>query len=57
MLIFMHRFPLVMNIIQFWIVDTIVKVTPKEQQKSMESQESVSTMNDNNDERAPLLPK
>ncbi|KAI9481663.1 MAG: vacuolar membrane protein-domain-containing protein [Benjaminiella poitrasii] len=39
-------FPLIMNVIQFWIVDTIVKVSPKN--KNVDSHP---------EEQAPLLPK
>lgn len=52
-----YSFPLIMNIMQFWVVDTIVKVTPKEQQKSNQSQESVNTIGSHENEQAPLLPK
>ncbi|CAO3679614.1 unnamed protein product [Rhizopus microsporus] len=47
-------FPLIMNIIQFWIVDTIVKVAPKDQEGVIQDQPN----NDHVDnEREPLLPK
>jgi hypothetical protein len=43
-----------MNIIQFWIVDTIVKVAPKDQEGVIQDQPN----NDHVDnEREPLLPK
>lgn len=50
-------FPLVMNIIQFWIVDTIVKVSPKKQQPIISRDQSNTTLNSEQDERSPLLPK
>lgn len=53
-------FPLVMNIVQFWIVDTIVKVAPKVQtQNTATIQNGVTSDHDqtNDDERSPLLPK
>lgn len=49
-----------MNIVQFWIVDTIVKVTPKAPtQNTTTSQNGVTSDHDrrNDDERSPLLPK
>lgn len=49
-----------MNIVQFWIVDTIVKVTPKVQtQNTATIQNGVTSDHDqrNDDERSPLLPK
>lgn len=52
-----------MNIIQFWIVDTIVKVSPTYtkpliQDTTPSSSDSSSTATHNeNDERSPLLPK
>lgn len=47
-----------MNIIQFWIVDTIVKVSPKNQQPDIISRDqSQSTIQQEDDERSPLLPK
>ncbi|KAI8371478.1 vacuolar membrane protein-domain-containing protein [Radiomyces spectabilis] len=42
-------FPLIMNAMQFWIVDTIVKVTPPRPNNL--------TTRDDDDERAPLLPE
>ncbi|OBZ81367.1 hypothetical protein A0J61_10583 [Choanephora cucurbitarum] len=41
-------FPLIMNIVQFWIVDTIVKVSPTK---------ITITIDDTTDEHRPLLPK
>ncbi|KAI7898686.1 vacuolar membrane protein-domain-containing protein [Cokeromyces recurvatus] len=41
-------FPLIMNIVQFWIVDTIVKVSPKNKDVARNNIE---------DEHSPLLPK
>ncbi|KAG2234744.1 vacuolar membrane protein-domain-containing protein [Thamnidium elegans] len=55
-------FPLVMNIIQFWIVDTIVKVTPTNlttQQNGIEANQRqvTSDQDQDTDEQSPLLPK
>ncbi|KAI7891604.1 vacuolar membrane protein-domain-containing protein [Mucor mucedo] len=53
-------FPLVMNIIQFWIVDTIVKVTPTSISNNTQpviNQQTASDRNNNADEESPLLPK
>ncbi|EPB88901.1 hypothetical protein HMPREF1544_04291 [Mucor circinelloides 1006PhL] len=60
-------FPLIMNIIQFWIVDTIVKVSPTYTKplthdttthREFSSSDSSSTAtNSESDERSPLLPK
>ncbi|KAI9244626.1 vacuolar membrane protein-domain-containing protein [Sporodiniella umbellata] len=50
-------FPLIMNIMQFWIVDTIVKVAPKEQQKTVQRETTEDILNEHEDEQAPLLPK
>lgn len=52
-----------MNIIQFWIVDTIVKVSPINNNSNNNNiinteNSSEHTENQNeNDERSPLLPK
>lgn len=51
-----------MNIIQFWIVDTIVKVTPTNlatQQNGTETNQRqvTSDQDQDTDEQSPLLPK
>jgi hypothetical protein len=52
-----------MNIIQFWIVDTIVKVSPNNGQKPMDHRERQAIDHDpnqfpsNENESSPLLPK
>lgn len=63
----MCRFPLVMNIIQFWIVDTIVKVSPTYTKpldrdttphgEPASSDSSSTATHSEHDERSPLLPK
>ncbi|KAI8971472.1 vacuolar membrane protein-domain-containing protein [Mycotypha africana] len=55
-------FPLIMNVIQFWIVDTIVKVTPKlsdEEEQAVHSavEQQLQADAEQHTERSPLIPK
>lgn len=47
-----------MNIIQFWIVDTIVKVTPVSNDTQQVTNQQITSDHGNDaDEHSPLLPK
>lgn len=50
-IIYANRFPLIMNIIQFWIVDTIVKHKARSLQLNLDEEDNMLTSDDEYENR------